>query len=170
MKVVAPALAAIASLVDESTDNMDTEPADGALFPRRVQIRRAESERIERRPIVNETYPEAARPPPECHGDMSTGRMRSMTMRYDVGEELVENDQSRDRSSSGRPHSCANASAKACSRMKLRRARRVTRSTLSSPTVAHLAAYSLLVSCIKENVINRGGRNWVWCYGWRRIC
>jgi hypothetical protein len=93
MEVVAPALAAIASLIDESTDNMDTEPADGALFARRVQIRRAESERIERRPIVNETYPEAARPPPECHGDISTGRMRSMTMRYDVGEELVENRQ-----------------------------------------------------------------------------
>jgi hypothetical protein len=93
MKVVAPALAAIASLIDESTDNVDTEPADGALFSRRVQIRRAESERIERRPIVNETYPEAARPPPECHRDTSTGRMRSMTMRYDVGEELAENDQ-----------------------------------------------------------------------------
>jgi hypothetical protein len=93
MEVVAPALAAIASLVDESTDNVDTEPANGALVSRRVQIRRAESERIERRPIVNETYPEAARPPPECHGDTSTGRMRSMTMRYDVGEEFVENHQ-----------------------------------------------------------------------------
>jgi hypothetical protein len=93
MEVVTPALAAIASLVDESTDNVDTEPADGALFSRRVQIRRAESERIERRPIVNETYPEAARPPPERDGDISTGPMRSMTMRYNVDEELFENDQ-----------------------------------------------------------------------------
>ena len=93
MKAVAPALAAVASLVNERADNADTEPADGALFSRRVQIRRAERERIERGPIVNETYPEAARPPPECHGDTSSGRMRSMTMRYRVGEELVENHQ-----------------------------------------------------------------------------
>jgi hypothetical protein len=93
MEVVAAALAAIASLVDESTDNVDTEPADGALFSRRVQIRRAESERIERRPIVDEPYPEAARSPPQRHGDISTGRMRSMTMRHGVGEELFENNQ-----------------------------------------------------------------------------
>jgi hypothetical protein len=93
MKVVAAALATVAGLVDERTDDVDTEPADGALFSRRFQIRHAKSERIERRPIVDETYPEAARPPPERHGDISTGRMRSITMRYGVGEEFVENDQ-----------------------------------------------------------------------------
>ena len=93
MKVVAAALAAVAGLVDERADNVDTEPADEAFFSRRVQIRRDESERIERRPIVDETYPEVARPPPERHGDISTGRMRSMTMRYGVDEELFENDQ-----------------------------------------------------------------------------
>ena len=92
-KVVAAALAAVAGLVDERADKVDTEPADGALFSRCIQIRRAESERIERRPILDETYPEAARPPPERDGDISTGRMRSMTMRYGVGEELFENDQ-----------------------------------------------------------------------------
>jgi hypothetical protein len=92
-KVVAAALAAVAGLVDERPDKVDTEPADGALFSCRVQIRRAESERVERRPIVDETYPEAAGPPPERHGDISMGRMRSMTMRYGVGEELFENDQ-----------------------------------------------------------------------------
>ena len=93
MKVVAAALAAVAGLVDERADKVDTEPADGALFSRRVQIRGTESERIERRPIVDETYPDAARSPPQLHGDACTGRMRSMTMRYGVGEELFENDQ-----------------------------------------------------------------------------
>jgi hypothetical protein len=94
MKVVAAVRATVAGLVDERADNVDTEPADGALFSRRVQIRRAaESERIERRPIVDEAYPEAAHPPPERHGDISNTRMRSMTMRYAVGEEFVENDQ-----------------------------------------------------------------------------
>lgn len=90
MKVVAAALAAIAGLVDERADNVDTEPADRALFSRRIQIGRTHSERIERRTIVDETYPEAARPPAECHGDISTGRMRFMTMRYGIGEEFVE--------------------------------------------------------------------------------
>ena len=93
MKVVAAALATVAGLVDERADDVDTEPADGALASRRVQIRRAESERIERQPIIDEAYPEAARPPSEGHGDISASRMRSMTMRYGVGEELVENDQ-----------------------------------------------------------------------------
>ena len=92
-KVVAVALTAVAGLVDERADKVDTESADGALFSRRVQIRGAESERIERRPIVDETYPEAARPPSERDGDISIGRMRSMPMRYGVGEELFENDQ-----------------------------------------------------------------------------
>jgi hypothetical protein len=92
-KVVAAARAAVAGLVDKRADKVDTEPADGALFSGRIQIRRAESERIERRPIVDETYPEAARPPSERDGDISIGRMRSMTMRYGVGEELFENDQ-----------------------------------------------------------------------------
>ena len=93
MKVVAAALAAVAGLVDERADNVDSKPTDGALFSRRVQIGRAKNERIEGRSIVDETYPEAARPPPERDSDTSTGRMRSMTMRYGVGEELVENDQ-----------------------------------------------------------------------------
>ena len=93
MKVVAAARAAVAGLVDERADNVDAEPAERALFSRRIQIRRAESERIERRPIVDEPYPEAARSPPQRHGDISTGRMRSMTMRYDVGEEIDENHQ-----------------------------------------------------------------------------
>jgi hypothetical protein len=92
-KVVAAALAAVAGLVDERADKVDTEPADGAIFSGRIQIRRAKSERIERRSIVGETYPEPARPPPKRHGDISAGRMRSMTMRYGVGEELLENDQ-----------------------------------------------------------------------------
>jgi hypothetical protein len=93
MKVVAAVLAAVAGLVDERADNVDTEPADGAFFSSRVQIRRAVGERIERRPTVDEAYPQAARPPPERHGDISAGQMRSMTMRYGVGEEFVENDQ-----------------------------------------------------------------------------
>jgi signal-transduction protein with cAMP-binding, CBS, and nucleotidyltransferase domain len=93
MKVVAAALAAVAGLVDQRADKVDTEPADWALFSRRVQIRRAKRERIERRPIVGKTDSEAAHPPPECHGDASTPGMRSTTMRYGVGEELVENDQ-----------------------------------------------------------------------------
>jgi hypothetical protein len=91
--VVAAAPAAVAGLVDERADKVDTEPADGALFSRRIQIRRAEGERIESRSIVDETYPEAARSAPQRHGDISTPRMRSMTMRYGVGEELLENDQ-----------------------------------------------------------------------------
>jgi hypothetical protein len=93
MKVVAAALAAVAGLIDERADNVDTESTDGALFSRRVQIRCAESERIERQPIIDEAYAQASLPPPERHGDASTGRMQSMTMRYGVGEKLVENDQ-----------------------------------------------------------------------------
>jgi hypothetical protein len=71
MEVVAAARATIAGLVDERADNVDTKPADEALFSGRFQIRRAESKRIERRPIVDEAYPEAAHPPPERHGDIS---------------------------------------------------------------------------------------------------
>jgi hypothetical protein len=93
MKVVATALAAVAGLVDERADDVDTEPANGALFSRCVQVRRVESEWVERRPVVNETYPQAARRPPERHGNISIPRMRSTTMRYGVGEEFVENDQ-----------------------------------------------------------------------------
>ena len=93
MKVVAAALATVASLVDERADNVDTEPADRALFPGRLQIRHAESERVERLSIVDKTYPQAARLPPERHGDISIPQMRYTTVRYGVGEELVENDQ-----------------------------------------------------------------------------
>jgi hypothetical protein len=93
VEVVAVALTAVASLVDERADNMDAEPANAALFRRPLQIRPAESERIERLAIVDETYPETARPPPERHRDGSSRRMRPMTMRYGIGEELIENDQ-----------------------------------------------------------------------------
>ena len=93
VEVVAVAFAAVAGLVDERADNMDAEPANAALFCRLLQIRPAESERIEGLAIVDEAYPEAARPPPERHGDGSSRRMRPMTMRYGVGEELIENDQ-----------------------------------------------------------------------------
>jgi len=92
-KAIAATLAAVAGLVDERAEKVDTETADGALFSRCIQIRRAESERIERRSIVDEAYPQAACPPPKGHDDISAGQMRSMTMRYGVGEELLENDQ-----------------------------------------------------------------------------
>jgi hypothetical protein len=72
---------------------MDAEPANAALFCTPLQIRPAESERIERHPIVDEAYPQAASPPPERNGDGSSRRMRPATMRYGVGEELIENDQ-----------------------------------------------------------------------------
>jgi len=87
-KVIAATLAAVAGLVDERAEKVDTETADGALFSRCIQIRRAESERIERRSIVTALV-------------KSSSRMTK----------------SRDRSSSGRPHSCVNSSAKACSRV-----------------------------------------------------
>ena len=93
MEVVAVALATVTSLMDERADNMDAEPANAPLFCRLLQIRPAESEGIERLAVVDETYPEAARPPPERHGDGSSRRMRSVTMRYGIGEELIENDQ-----------------------------------------------------------------------------
>jgi len=93
MKVIAAVLAAVAGLVDERADDMDAEPADGALFRRLRQIRPAKSKWIERLPIVDEADPEAARPPPEHYGDGSSRRKRAMTMRYGVGEELIQNDQ-----------------------------------------------------------------------------
>jgi hypothetical protein len=93
VKVVATARATVAGLVDERAGNMDTEPPDRTLFTGCAQIRRAESERIEGRPIVDETYLETSRPPSERHGDASTGRTQSVTMRYGVSEEFVENDQ-----------------------------------------------------------------------------
>jgi hypothetical protein len=92
MEVVAVAFTAVAGLVDERADNMDAEPANAALFGGLLQIWPAESERIERLAIVDEAYPKAARPAPERHDDGSSRRMRSMTMRYGVGEELIEND------------------------------------------------------------------------------
>ena len=93
MEVVAVALAAVAGLVDERADNMDAEPTNTSLFCGLLQIRHAESEGIESPAVVDETYPEAARPPPERHGDDSSRRMRSVTMCYGVGEELIEDDQ-----------------------------------------------------------------------------
>ena len=93
MKVVAAALATVTGLVDERADNVNAEPAEGALFWRRVQIRLPESERIERRPVVDKTNPEVTRPPSERHDDISISRMRFTTVRHGVGEEFVENDQ-----------------------------------------------------------------------------
>ena len=93
MEVVAVALSAVAGLVDERADNMDAEPANAALFCRVLQIRPAESERIEGPAIIDKAYPKAARPPPERHGNGSSHRMRPLTMRYGIGEQLIENDQ-----------------------------------------------------------------------------
>jgi hypothetical protein len=93
MEVVAVALTAVAGLMDERADNMDAEPANAALFCGVLQIRPAESERIERLTIVNEADPEAARPPRERHGDPSSRRMGTTIMGYRIGEELIENDQ-----------------------------------------------------------------------------
>jgi hypothetical protein len=83
---------AVAGLVDERADNMDTEPANAALFRRPFQIWPAESERVEGLTIVDKADPEAVPPPPERHGDCSARRIRPTTMRYGVGEELIEND------------------------------------------------------------------------------
>ena len=93
MEVVALALTAVAGLVDERADDMEAEPANAALFYRPLQIRPAESERIEWQSIVDEAYPEATPPPPERDGDGSSRRMHPMTMRDGIGEELIENDQ-----------------------------------------------------------------------------
>ena len=93
MKVVAAGTAAITGLVDERADNVDAETADGALFGRRIETRHAESERVEWRRIVDETYPEMAPSPSERHGDGSSSRMQSIAMSYSVGEQLFENDQ-----------------------------------------------------------------------------
>ena len=93
MEVVAIAFTAVAGLVDERADDMDAEPANAALFCRPLRIRPAESERIERQPIVDEAYPEAASPPSEGDYDRSSRRIWPTTMRYCVGEELIENDQ-----------------------------------------------------------------------------
>jgi hypothetical protein len=93
IKVVAATPAAVAGSVDERADNVDAKPADGAFFSRCIEIRHAEGERVESRPVVDESYPEAPRSPPERHSDASTPGMRSITMRYGVGEELFENDQ-----------------------------------------------------------------------------
>ena len=93
MEVVAVALTAVAGLVDERADNMDAEPANAPLFCGLLQIRPAESERIEGLAIVDEAYPKPPRSPPERHGDCSSRRIWSETMRYRVGEELIENDQ-----------------------------------------------------------------------------
>ena len=93
MEVVAVAIAAVAGLMDKRADNVDAEPANAALVRRLGQIRPAESERIEWLTVVDKAYPQAARPPPERHDDDSSRRGRSITMRYGVGEQLIENDQ-----------------------------------------------------------------------------
>jgi hypothetical protein len=92
MKVVAVAVTAVAGLVDERADNLDPKSANAALVCALLQIRRAESERIERPAIVDEAYPETARPPPERRGDGPFRRMGPATMRYRVREEFIEND------------------------------------------------------------------------------
>ncbi len=93
MEVVAVALTAVAGLVDERADDIYAETANAALFCGILQIRPPESERIERLAIVDEADPEAVPSPPERYGDGSSRRMRPTTMRYGVGEELIENDQ-----------------------------------------------------------------------------
>jgi hypothetical protein len=93
VKVIAVALTAVAGLMDERTDNMDAEPANAPLFRGLLQIRPAESERIEWLAIVDKGYPEPPRPPPERHGDGSSRRTWPETMRYRIGEELIENNQ-----------------------------------------------------------------------------
>ena len=91
--MVSAGTAAVARPVDERADNVDAETADGALFGRRIETRHAESERVEWRRIVDETYPEMAPSPSERHGDGSSSRMQSIAMSYSVGEQLFENDQ-----------------------------------------------------------------------------
>jgi hypothetical protein len=93
VEVVAVAFTAVAGLVDERADDMDAEPANAALFRRPLQIRPPESERIERQPIVDEIYPQAASVPPERDCNDYSRRMRPLTMHYGVREELIENDQ-----------------------------------------------------------------------------
>ena len=93
MEVVAAPFMAVTGLVDERADDMEAEPANAALSRRPLQIRPPESERIERQPIVDNAYPEAAPPPPERDGDGSARRMRPLTMHYGIAEELIENDQ-----------------------------------------------------------------------------
>jgi hypothetical protein len=93
VEVVAVAFTAVACLVDERADDMDAEAADATLFSLLLQIRPAESKRIERQSIVDEAYPQAAPLPTERDGDNASRRMRPLTMRYDVGEQLIENDQ-----------------------------------------------------------------------------
>ena len=90
--MVAAPFMAVAGLVDERADNMDAEPANAALFCGPLQIRPAESERVEGLTIVDEADPEAVPPPPERHSDCSARRIRPTTVRYGVGEELIEND------------------------------------------------------------------------------
>ncbi len=93
MEVVALALTAVAGLVDERPDDMDAEPANAALFCRPFQIRPEESERIEWQPIVDKADPEATLFPSKRDCDGSSRRMRAMTMRDGIGEQLIENDQ-----------------------------------------------------------------------------
>jgi hypothetical protein len=93
MEVVAVALAAVAGLVDQRADNMDAEPANAALFCGLLQTRHVESEWIKRLAIVYKSHPQAVGPPPERHDHGSARRTRPMTMRYGIGEELIENDQ-----------------------------------------------------------------------------
>jgi hypothetical protein len=93
VEVVAVAFTAVAGLVDERADDMDAEAADATLFCLLLQIRPAESERIERQSIVDKAYPQAAPLPTERDGDDASRRMRPLTMRYGVGEQLIENDQ-----------------------------------------------------------------------------
>jgi hypothetical protein len=94
VELVAVAFTAVAGLVDERADDMDAEAADATLFCLLLlQIRPAESKRIERQSIVDEAYPQAAPLPTERDGDNASRRMRPLTMRYGVGEQLIENDQ-----------------------------------------------------------------------------
>jgi hypothetical protein len=93
MEVVAAVFAAVTGLVDERPDNVDAEAADGAFLFRHIEIRHADRERVEWRPIIDETYLEAARSRSERHRGPPTGRMRSITVYYGIGEKFFENNQ-----------------------------------------------------------------------------
>lgn len=176
MEVVAAALTPVAGLVDERADNVNAEPANAALFCGVRQIRGAESEWIELLPVVDETYPQVPCPPPERHSDAYSRRMRPRTMRYCVGEELIENDQ--------KPRPLVirqTASPRELVGKGLKPGELGVLGTQRDCRPLHrrlfiLLQTSLTISCIKKTVINqggrnwRGGRNWAGRCGWPRHC
>src|SRR5262249_36103523 len=82
MEVVALARAAVSGVVDERADDVNAEAPDGALSCRLPQIQRVESQRIERRPVVDETHRETPFSQSERHSDTHTGHTGTSPMRY----------------------------------------------------------------------------------------